>query len=138
MGDAIARYDAAEVALADQEPAFLEMHRHAVPLGTFNEMDMAAELAILDPVAQPDDRLEQPRFGCKRIIVIASPFQGLGFPGRGHVEPIDCPQHAQMGQHAEHAMARQQDTVGADGTPAAPLAAKIRDFSPVGRRRRQS
>jgi len=67
MGDAIARHDAAEGALADQEPAFLEMHLQAVPPGAFDEMDIAAELAIFDPVTQPDDRLEQSRFGRKCV-----------------------------------------------------------------------
>src|SRR5262245_9775499 len=107
MGHTIARRNAAKVALANQEPAFFDMHRYAGPPWPLNEMDMAAKLPIPDPVTEADDRLEQPRFRCERVVVVASPFQGLGFPGRRHVKAIGCAQHAQIGQHAEYAMAGQ-------------------------------
>src|SRR6185436_19021379 len=75
MGDAIAGKDAAEVTLANQEPALLEMHRYTCSPRAFDEMDMTAKLPITHPVAQPHDRLEQPRLMREGIVFIAAPRQ---------------------------------------------------------------
>src|SRR6266481_6128280 len=137
MGDAIARHDAAEMALAHQDPAFLEVHRDALPPGTLYEMHVTAQCVVLDPVAQANGRLEQPRLRSEGVIVIAASFQGPGLPSRWHIEPSDRAQHAQMCQHPEDAVARQQDAVGADGTSTAPLATEIWNLTAMSRSCRQ-
>ena len=69
MGDAIAWKDAAEVTLANQEPALFEMHRYTCSPRAFDEMDVTAKLPITHPVAQPHDGLEQPCLMSRRLMM---------------------------------------------------------------------
>src|SRR5215471_11675966 len=137
MGDTIARQDPAEMALADEQAALLEMYWHACSPEAFDEVHVAAELAISDPVTQTHDRLEEAGLGREGIVFIAAPFQYLGLSRLRHIEVVEAAQHAQVRQHAERAVARQQDAIGVDATSATPFAAEVGDSSPMGRSRCQ-
>jgi hypothetical protein len=69
MGDAVAAFDAAWMALADHHACSLEAHGARRSIGFVDVMDLAAERAGFDVMAQLDERLEKPHVARENVIV---------------------------------------------------------------------
>src|SRR5229473_6877826 len=75
MGDAVAALDAAEMAGANDGAGAAEIGRHRRPRRVVDEMNVAAELAFGDLLADRGGELEQPGVGCQHEIIAAADLE---------------------------------------------------------------
>src|SRR5882672_7111556 len=75
MRDAVAAFDAAEMASADDGACPAEMGRNGRARRIVDEMDVAAELAGRDLLADTDRELEQAGIGCQHEIIATADLE---------------------------------------------------------------